>query len=1512
MFVISALLSLIVNAAHAEEGTAASTFEPLFDGKSLEGWDGDPRFWRVEHGVIVGETTAGSGPEQNTFLIHRGGEFGDFELRLSYQVEGFNSGVQYRSLDQGNWVVSGYQCDFEARWHKSKQNPTAPPVDKFTGMFFDEKGRMFMGQRGDVVIVRTNPTNAKKPLIERIGSVGDPLELESHINRNNWNELVVIAKGNQFIHIINGHVMSIGIDEDKANRREAGLFAFQLHKGPPMKIRLKDIRVRRLSTRNVSEANASPFLEHEGSSHKNDVRTYQEYALRHAGSPVEGKKVFDDKRTKCAVCHRIAGNGGNVGVDLSRIGGKFDRPHLIESLLEPSRQIVEGFRTTSVSTVDGKVVSGIVKQQSSQQVVIVDADARTHVIARGDIDELSQHTVSIMPAGLTKELTLEEFTDLIAYLESLGAGNAKWGGGAAGPISIPSGFDLQSVVTGLDGATALEVLPDGRVLICEQPGQVRVVENDKLLKEPFVTLPVDAYWERGVIGVTCDPEFPKKPYIYVCWVAKEPYPHHRVSRFTMKDNAAIEGSESLLLVGDDQTKMGGKVPAGHQGGALHFGKDGKLYIGIGEQTSGAPAQKLDTFLGKILRINPDGSIPTDNPFVNKAEGKYRAIWAYGARNPFTFAVRKSDGLMLINDVGGETEEINVGRAGANYGWPVVEHGNMPQYKSSDYDGPIHHYPQSSLNGGDFCAKGNSWPHLWQGRYFFADFVQGWIHSLDPDNPSDVNTFIDGIRQPVDMRFAPDGSLYVLLRNAWVIDGKFQEGTGSLLRIKPNGIIAKTQPISAGKIMQPESSSPQNTSGTVVLTDDANDESANGLPAFKIETPSATYFLEKKGGGLSSLIDRDGNDWLGFHPQPGSKAGGEYRGFPNAVHKQGGSYFHAFNAHVDAVQTKVERADPGYVSIIAESNDGKWRSRYEFFATHCTFTVIKKPVNKKYWVLYEGVPGGEFKLNDWWMTSATKYPQPMSKQHAGDIPEPEWIAFGDAGGARSIVLLNHEDDDYPDSFYQMDRKMTVFGFGRQRLDAFHSKVGQRFSIALVESGSHAAISNFVDGIAKHLDKGAEVSPATSFSETQVATDHVPLISLKPVEEPGSTDSKGHRSDLKLRPHPGDVYREYAIHNGGNLDWRVTDPNAKHKGAQAFLPNPILNLNVRDLKGAVRAEAVLDRWGGHAGTKEKLIRFNRNDWITLPELTTIPAGHDPARYHSQDNPVVAIPLDHLQEGDNVLEGMIGPKNKTGWGQWGLYSLILRVYYDPQRKEHSTGKIVSPVPGTTLGENPTIKLKYDHNAERIDLLASYDGYDEDGNGVFHEWHGTRFQPFRGKAADLQNHVGTINASAGETELVWKTRWIPDQQPKAIRLIARVHSNDDLIFVTDTVESLSLRREGVSVKQYRAIDVPEAFSVRVGRAKSCNIPFPANANLDSATEAVLHYRTWEAYDGHHEPFQLNGHPHLNNGKNHHYDYDLLPIPIAELKTGDNLFTIHSETEHHMLEVLWPGPAITVRYQTE
>src|SRR5262249_18444794 len=150
------------------------------------------------------------------------------------------------------------------------------------------------------------------------------------------------------------------------------------------------------------------------------------------------------------------------------------------------------------------------------------------------------------------------------------------------------------------GVTAMEVTADGRLFVCEQTGALRVIKEGKLLAQPFVKLPVEAKWERGLIGVTVAPNFPAPPHVFVCYVAAQPYPHHLLSRLNAAGDEAVPGSEMVLLEGDDQTKLGGNIPAGHQGGALHFGKDGKLYIALGDQTAGKPAQDLKSLLGRLL------------------------------------------------------------------------------------------------------------------------------------------------------------------------------------------------------------------------------------------------------------------------------------------------------------------------------------------------------------------------------------------------------------------------------------------------------------------------------------------------------------------------------------------------------------------------------------------------------------------------------------------------------------------------------------------------------------------------------------------------------------------------------------------------------------------------------------------------------------------------------------------------------------------------------------------------
>ncbi len=512
-----------------------------------------------------------------------------------------------------------------------------------------------------------------------------------------------------------------------------------------------------------------------------DRAAFTRFALAVPGDAKRGRNVFaDDAKAGCLRCHRVQGEGGAVGPDLSDVGGKLGRAHLIEAVLEPSRQIVEGYRSMVVALRDGHVLTGLAQHETGEALTLVDAEARSHVLNKVEIEERKDSNASIMPEGLTARLTREQFADLIAYLEALrSSAQPTPGSVAAGPLSLPKGFSSEKVAGGLTAATALAIAHDGRVFVCEQTGAVRIVKHDALLSEPFVTLKVDQTWERGVIGVALDPHFDRNGFIYVTYVVPEPFPHHRVSRFTARGDVAEAGSERILLEGDNQRKLGGPVKAGHQGGALHFGADGTLFIAIGEQTAGQPAQRLDTFQGKLLRINPDGTIPADNPFFNSTQGKYRAIWALGLRNPFTFAVQPGTGRIFLNDVGeARWEEINEGFAGANYGWPAVEGpSDDPRYRS-----PILTYKAASISGGAFCSD-TGFPVEYRGNYFFMDFVRGWIKRIDPTRLDKPEDFASGLSRPVDLAFAPDGSLYVLQRNAWVIDDKFQPHTGSLLKIR---------------------------------------------------------------------------------------------------------------------------------------------------------------------------------------------------------------------------------------------------------------------------------------------------------------------------------------------------------------------------------------------------------------------------------------------------------------------------------------------------------------------------------------------------------------------------------------------------------------------------------------------------------------------------------------------------------------------------------------------------------
>jgi len=331
--------------------------------------------------------------------------------------------------------------------------------------------------------------------------------------------------------------------------------------------------------------------------------------------------------------------------------------------------------------------------------------------------------------------------------------------------NLPTGFTEVQVGGNLSGSlTAMAFAPDGRLFVCQQGGQLRVIKNGVLLSTPFVSLTVDSSGERGLLGIAFDPNFATNHYLYGYYTVATSPIHNRVSRFTAAGNTAAPGSEIVILNLDNLSSA-----TNHNGGAIHFGPDGKLYIGVGENANGANAQSLSNLLGKMLRINADGTIPPDNPFYNTATGNNRAIWALGLRNPFTFAFQPGTTRLFINDVGESTyEEINDGIAGSNYGWPITEGPTS----NSAFRGPIYFYGHGTNNVTGCAIVGAAFynppvpqfPSSYSGKYFFADLCNGWIRVFDP-SAGTATGFATGIVNPVDLHVGSDGALYYLARGS---------------------------------------------------------------------------------------------------------------------------------------------------------------------------------------------------------------------------------------------------------------------------------------------------------------------------------------------------------------------------------------------------------------------------------------------------------------------------------------------------------------------------------------------------------------------------------------------------------------------------------------------------------------------------------------------------------------------------------------------------------------------------
>ena len=332
------------------------------------------------------------------------------------------------------------------------------------------------------------------------------------------------------------------------------------------------------------------------------------------------------------------------------------------------------------------------------------------------------------------------------------------------------GFDRAVVASGLDQPTDFRFLPDGRIIVAERGGVIKMVDDSgTVLAQPVATLQVNDLFERGIQGIAVDPDFSSNGYIYVAYTTSDA--HDRLSRLTVVGNTAAPDTEFLLFATTET------VSTFHRGGGLAFGPDGKLYWAKGDDLTAANAQDLTSIHGKILRINPDGSIPSDNPDLGP--GANPLIWAYGLRNPFRMSFT-DDGKLLVADVGQSLfEELNLVTKGGNYGWPGSE--GLCTSNCAGQTDPIYVYGHGSgaaITAGVYYT-GDQLGEGYQNKVFIADEVQGWIKvvtcNADFTTCGNPQTFDSLAGATVMMAQGPDGNLYQL-----------KYDTGELVRIGPAG------------------------------------------------------------------------------------------------------------------------------------------------------------------------------------------------------------------------------------------------------------------------------------------------------------------------------------------------------------------------------------------------------------------------------------------------------------------------------------------------------------------------------------------------------------------------------------------------------------------------------------------------------------------------------------------------------------------------------------------------------
>lgn len=321
----------------------------------------------------------------------------------------------------------------------------------------------------------------------------------------------------------------------------------------------------------------------------------------------------------------------------------------------------------------------------------------------------------------------------------------------------PTDFQTSLIASGLDGPSGFDIAPDGRIFVLERAGAVKIIKDGQLLTEPFAEFNSVASGDRGLIGIDFDPEFGVSNFwVYFYYTGQDLLNH--IVRYDASTDVGTQGPFEIFATQSPSQQL-------HVGGTIQFGPDDKLYFAVGDNGYPPNAQDLTNPHGKILRINKDGTIPSDNPFYGQTD-KLGSIWAYGFRNPWRFQFDEQNGQIIGGDVGDFTwEEVNRIEKGGNYGWPL--HEGVCTQNCTGFTDPIHAYnhngASAAVTGGPIY-RGSMFPAEYAGSYFFGDYAQGFIKraTFNGDGSIDQITDFDAAAgSVVDMKIADDGSMYYI-------------------------------------------------------------------------------------------------------------------------------------------------------------------------------------------------------------------------------------------------------------------------------------------------------------------------------------------------------------------------------------------------------------------------------------------------------------------------------------------------------------------------------------------------------------------------------------------------------------------------------------------------------------------------------------------------------------------------------------------------------------------------------